>query len=242
MTTTARDIITLAMKEAGVLGVGQTLMAEDVEDGLTYLQRMTDLWQKRRWLVPALEQFTIECDGSTFYTIGSGGTLDIARPPRINSAWVVQNNTGSTPVSLPLAPIFSYEDYALIGVKALASLPTHYFYDAQWPLGNFFPWPIPSDLYTLYLLVQRQLNFPLGSLDTEFELPPEYLEAIHYNLAIRLCSAYTLPVGDETRRLAKASLNSIRNTNTQVPRLLMPSGISGGRAFSLYNPDGYGIG
>lgn len=243
MPQTARDFITLAMKEAGVLGVGQTLLAEDINDGLTYLQRMTNLWQKKRWLTPALEQFSIVCDGSISYTIGSGGDLDIARPPKISAAWIVQNNTGSTPVSLPLRPIFSYEDYALINIKELNSLSGWFFYDAQWPLANFFPIPIASDLYTIYLVVQKLLNFPDDSLDTVFELPPEYEEAIHYNLAVRLCSAYQLPVPPDTRKLAKASLNTLRVTNTQVPRLGMPRGLMGNRGgFNLWNPDGYGGG
>ena len=236
---TARDIIELSMKEAGVLGVGQTLLAEDINDGLTYLQRLTDQWQKRRWLIPALETFTITCTGQKSYTIGPTGNLDIVRPPRLNAVYVIQRNTGQTPVSLPLAPLFSYEDYALLAVKDLHSLPDHFFYDAQWPLANFYPWPIPDSQYDLYLIVQKQLAFPLDSLDTEFDLPDEYLEAIHYNLAIRLCSAYTLPVGDETRRLAKSSLNTIRTTNAQIPRMGMPGGLKKGKAFSLWNPDGY---
>lgn len=239
MPETARDIITLAFKEAGVLGVGQTLLAEDINDGLTYLQRMIAQWQEKRWLVPALQQYQIECNGSISYTIGAGGNLDIARPTKISAAWVVQKGTGSTPVSLQMDPIFSYEDYARLAIKELHSLPDHFFYDGASPLANFFPWPIPDAQYTVYLLVMQQLNFPNNNLDTPMELPPEYNEAIHYNLAIRLCSAYQTPAGKDTRALAKSSLNTLRNANTQVPRLTMPAGLRTGKVFSLYNPDGY---
>lgn len=237
---TARDIITLSFKEAGILGVGQTLLSEDINDGLTYLQMMMGQWSWRRWLIPALTKYTIDCDGSISYTIGPGGNLDIVRPDTINAVWVIQLNTGSTPVSLPLAPIFSYEDYALIAVKELNSLPDHFFYDNSWPLGNFFPWPIPNNQYQLSLLVKQELNFPGDDLNTIFELPKPYQAAIHYNLALVLCSGYQLDPKQQTVRLARASLNTIRVGNVQIPRLLMPNGLRKGPAFSLWNPDGYG--
>jgi hypothetical protein len=52
--TTARDFITLCLREAGVTGVGQTPLPEDITDGFTILSRMLSQWQKRRWLVPNL--------------------------------------------------------------------------------------------------------------------------------------------------------------------------------------------
>ncbi|UIY28698.1 hypothetical protein LZK73_18380 [Neorhizobium galegae] len=42
--TTARALITLAMKDAGVLGVGQTPLSEDMNDGLTNLNAMVAQW------------------------------------------------------------------------------------------------------------------------------------------------------------------------------------------------------
>ncbi len=51
--TTARDLIQDALKEATILGVGQTALAEDINDGMKMLRRMLAQWQKRRWMVPA---------------------------------------------------------------------------------------------------------------------------------------------------------------------------------------------
>lgn len=240
-TATARAIITLAAKEAGILGVGQTLLAEDVNDCLTYLQRLTDTWQKKRWLVPAQETLVLPCTGAKSYTIGPIGS-DLVydpRPPNISAVYVIQNNTGPTPVSLELDPLFAYEDYARISVKDLQSLPDHFFYDAQWPQANFYPWPIPSSVYTLYLIVRVPLNWPQNNLDQVFSLPPEYLEAIHYNLAMRIASGWKMPISDDTRAMAKGSLNTLRVTNTQVPRMTMPPGLTRGKAFNIYNADGY---
>lgn len=242
---TARDFITLAMKEAGVLGVGQSLLAEDINDGFTYLQRMLKQWQNQRWMVNALQDISlIPTSGNASETIGNGGTWNIyPKPSRINAGYFFQINTGQTPITLPLAPIFSYEDYARITVKKLNTQPEFFFYDNQNNgvngLGNVFIWPIPTpSTYEIHLIVQAGLGWPT-TVDAIYYLPDEYAEAIHYNLAVRLCSAYGIEPKQSTMMLAKSSRNTIRNANTQVPELMMPSGLRNGKAFSIYNPDGY---
>lgn len=323
---TARDFINLSMREAGVLGVGQTLLAQDTDDGFTYLKRMMAAWQKKRWLVPNLIDISVVGNGLKSNKIGPGQYWNAARPDKIQSAYMILLQSGvSTPVSIPCKLIFSYEDYALIALKELSSFPYRVFYDAAYPYGNVYFWPVPDATYELHLIVKGSANWQqrisagrfvggtgytdglypatplvgggenqnsaavditvaggivtvatiqnagqnyvindilgiddaaLGggsgfvytvtnttiSLDSEFDMPEEYEEAIHYNLAIRLCSAYNLPVTDDTRRLAKSALNTVRSANTQVPTLGMPPGIHKGRSFSLYNPDGYGVG
>lgn len=238
--TTAREIISLAMKEAGILGVGQSLLAEDINDGFTYLSRMLKVWQNKRWLVPALVTVNALGNNAQSNTIGSGGHWDYpVRPDKIQSAYFIQVNTGPTPVSMPLTQLFSREDYDRITVKLLNSFPNVFYYDNAWSggLGNVFVWPIPSATYRVYLSIKSDLGWPTD-LDSVFDLPDEYLEAIHYNLAIRLCSAYKLAVDDQTKRLAKSSLNTVRNSNTQIPQLIMPKALqNSGRGFNIYNPD-----
>lgn len=247
--TTARDICTLALKEAGVLGVGQTPLSEDINDAFTYFGQMMALYQMKRWMVPALIDSKITLTGAKSYTIGIGGDFNIPRPNEIKAAYVIQLNTNSTPVSLPLTPIFSYEDYSLIAVKDLTSgLPDHFFYDGFWPLGNIFFWPIAANgSYEAHIIVEAQLNFPIAAtnpptggtgLDTVFSLPEMYREAIHYNLALRFCSGWQIPPQPSTIKLAKNALSTIKTANAQIPAMRMPPTLRRGKAFSLWNPDG----
>lgn len=320
--TTARDIVTLALKETGILGVGQTALPEDINDGFTLLQRMIAIWQVNRWLVPNLIDISMPGNGQKSNTIGNGGYYNTPRPDKIQAGYMIQLNTGQNAVSLPLRPIFSYEDYSLIAIKNLSSLPDHFFYDGAYPLGNVFIWPVPNSNYEIHLIVKGQIGFSTGvasgaivtggagytdgiyvgvpliggagagataditvtdgvvaivtlgnpgndyavnnilsadpadiggtgagftwkvlttaaTLDSEFTMPPEYEEAMHYNLAIRLGSMYQLPASQDTKNLAKAALNVVRKANIQVPRMIMPPGLRTGKAFSLFNPDGY---
>lgn len=163
--TTARDLCTDVLDEIGILGVGQTPLAEDINRIFRRLVRMVNAWQKNRWLIPSLTDISFNATGQKKYTIGLGGDINIPRPSQIKAAYVIQRNTGSNPVSLPMTRIDAYEDYALIAIKDLLSLPDHFFYDGANPLGNFYPWPIPNNTYELHIIVQSQLGF--GTAITE---------------------------------------------------------------------------
>lgn len=317
---TARDIVSLALKEIGVLGVGQTALPEDINDGFTLLRRFLAQWQKRRWLVPSLIKITTVGNGLESNLIGPGQFWNAPRPSKISAGWITQLNTGSNPVSLPLSQIFSYQDYAKIQVKALNSLPQYFFYDGMFPYGNIRIWPIPSATYQINLLVQCAIGFNtsvntglifsagaaytngvylavdltggtgsgakaditvaggvitavtitdggtgyvindslsvlntnvggtgagfswtvqtlFGTLDNVLNMPPEYEEAIHYALALRLSTMYKKQLSKAQIMLGKAALNTIRVANTQIPTMGMPVGMSVGRSFNIFNPD-----
>jgi hypothetical protein len=156
---TQRDIITQAMKMAGVLGLGQTLNAEDINDGSTALQNMVTQWQVKRWLVPSLYDIAMPGNNEASNRIGAGQYWNTLRPDKIMAAYFIQPNSGSTPVSFPLYPMYSYEDYSRISLKTLNSWPTRYFYDNAFPYGNVFIWPIPTADYEIHLILKSPLGF-----------------------------------------------------------------------------------
>lgn len=362
--STAREIIQLALKECGVIGVGQTPLAEDVNDAFILLSRMVAQWQRKRWLIPALMDISMPGNSQRSNTIGNGQYYNHPRPDKIQSAYVVQTNgvpdtiivesgadfnndfsndfniggnitevsSGNLGlnVSIPLRLIFSYEDYSRLAVKSLLSLPNYLFYDAAVPYGNVFAWPIPDSRYEVHLIVKSALGFstsiksgvisnygdgyidgeylavPLlnvptltkrpgigvnatanisvlggtiaeitivnpgeyfrvndfvtvdtgfmgfdgsgfrfkitnlvSNLDANLMLEPEYDEALHYNLAIRLCSMYQLSPQQSTVTLAKVALNTIKIANTQVPTMGMPNTLTQPRAYNIYSDYGY---
>ena len=249
---TARDFIILSLKEAQILGVGQTPLAEDINDCFVLLQRMCNQWQRRRWMVPSLTDISTLGNSQISNTVGPGGYWNITpRPRAFRGGYFIQNTQSGTPVSLPLSPIFAYEDYIRITVKNLNTFPEAFFYDNQnnatvtgnnpavvTSLGNLFIWPIPDSSYTIHMIYESDLGWP-NTLNSVFTMPEEYAEAVHYNLALRICSMYQVDPKPSTGGLAKVALNTIKMNNTQIPELQMPPGLRQGKAFSLWNPDGY---
>lgn len=325
--TTARDFCTMALKEAGIIGIGQTPLAEDINDAFTLLNRMLAQWQKKRWLIPNLYEVIGQGNNAKSNLIGPGQYYNSARPDKIQAAYFVQltGNSQSDPVSFPLRQIWSYEDYALLALKKLNSWPQFFFYDGAFPYGNVFIWPIPTQEYEIHLIVKGPIGFTVqlengkiesageaytdgvyldipfinitgfgslgtadvtvaggmvtdvvihtpgdgykindkltldttlmggtglgfiwnvtgvtDSLDAEFNMPPEYEEAIHYSLCVRLCSMYQLPTNPTQVTLAKLALNTIKIANAQIPTLRVPPQYRNSRysgSFYIFNAD-----
>jgi hypothetical protein len=168
-TTTARDVVTLALKAAGVTGVGQSPLSEDINDGFTLLNQMLNFWQKRRWLVPNLIDVYAPGNSEQFNSIGPGQYYNSLRPDKIQAAYFKQLNSGDNDVSYYLKPIWSYEDYARIGLKNLNSWPSYFFYDASFPYGRVYIWPIPTSDYEIHLLIKGPIGFKIELLVGEID-------------------------------------------------------------------------
>ena len=237
--TTARDIIEMDLREAGVIGVGQTPNAIDINDSLTRLNDMLAQWQRKRWLIYHLIDVSIPCTGATSYSIGTGQMIDTPRPDRLEAAFIRQISPGApNQPDWPLEIVESRERYNDIVLKQLQSFPRFVFYDAGYPYGSVYAWPVPTSLYELHLTLKAQLSgFP--TLETVFDLPAEYAEAIRYNLRLRTYAAYPgLDVSPIIPGLAKAALETIKNANAQIPTLKMPDGLVHARPYNIFS-DGY---
>lgn len=239
--TTPQDIVTQALKKSGVLGVGQTALAEDINDGFTDLNDMLAQWRRKRWLVYHLVTMSFTSTGAQSYTIGPGGNFNVAeRPDKIDSAFFRQLNTTSpNQVDYPLKIIDAREDYNRITLKGLVTFPEYLFYDSAYPTGLLYPWPvIQSGLYELFITIKEQLTAFTG-LSQSIVLPPEYMAALKWNLAARLRPSYQMPPDPSVVALAKDSLNVIRNANAQIPTLKMPAALTRRGIYNIYSDFNY---
>jgi hypothetical protein len=236
ITATALDIIKLSLKMAGVLAVSQTPSAEDANDALMLLNGMIASWQQNRWMIYHLVDISHQSSNQQYYTVGIGADFNVTRPDRLQDAYarlpqrignpnqyIVGN--GSNPVDYPLSIMETYEEYAGIALKSLQSFPVVAFYDAALPYGKLYVWPIPNESFEVHLVIKETLQeFP--TLTTQFALPPEYFEALLYNLTARIQMMYQLPVTPGVVALAKVAMNNISVANHRVGSLMMPSGLS----------------
>lgn len=232
--TTPVELINLALKQAGVLGVGQSATAEDTQDAFKLMNMMLGQWQAKRLMVYHLVGLSKVCTGQQSYTIGPGGDFNIAtRPDRIPSAFVRQTTQAEpNQVDYPLQVIKAREDYDRIALKQQGAMPQALFYDSGYPLGTLYPWSIPDGQYELHVSVLDVFQTFLTVADV-IDLPAQYEEAIMYNLAGRLRPLYGLQPDQSILKLASASLNTLKNANTQIPTMQVSHVLLGkGR----YNP------
>jgi hypothetical protein len=251
--TTIGDLCTEALRECGAIGTGQTPLSEDINGAWARAQWMLQQWERKRWLVFQLKTYSVVATGAATYSMGPGGDLDTGagsvRPAKIESAFL--RETGNFPgfnnqfnnqftgllVDFPLGILQSMEDYNRIRLKGLNSFPGYIFMDPGWPLATVYPWPIPAaSIYEVFVTVMQQLPASFANLATEITLPYEYYGAILYNLALRLRPKYGIKPSrfevDELPGLARDSLNVLRQANTAIARLVLPTEI---RRDGIYN-------
>lgn len=218
----------LALQDAGITGMGLTPSATDINNGLTRLNDMIDQWSASRWMVYHDVATDFAMTGATSYTVGPGqqfntpGTAGLTRPDRLESARIIQNNPPNpNDVGWPMNLIQSMEAYNRIRMQHLGSLPNWVFYDAAFPVGLVYFWPLPSSSYTGRIITKDVLS-SFANLSTPYNLPPQYKRALRFNLIEELIDAYNLPPKEGNAKRAMGSLNAIKNANAQIPTLMVP--------------------
>jgi hypothetical protein len=234
--STAGDLITLALRNAGVNGVGQSPSFEDANDGLMILSAMVAGWQRKRWLVWSLADTSLVSTGAASYTVGPAGDFAIARPDKLEAAYARLLTSGPNYLDAGLGIIEAREDWSQISLKTLTTFPSAVFYDSAWPTGVLHVWPVPAaSIYEIHIVTKATLPV-FGALTDPLNLPPEYIEALLYSLAVRLAMNYGLQPQPAHVQAMRAALNTIRMANTEIATLGMPAGVSGragsGRAAS----------
>lgn len=269
--TTAADIVRLALKDAGVLGIGQSANAEDTNDVFDTLNIMIAGWNVKRWMIFHLLDLSVVSTGAISYTVGPGGDIDTPRPDRLEdgcfyrqlvptsagvSSYSTYDPTNSNPIDntgilgsgsqaytgffpnqidYPLEILESREDYSRIGLKPLSTIPQYIFYDAAYPMGVIYPWPIPSAVkYEIHIAVKAQLT-EFANLSDLINLPRQYLGALRYNLGATIRPLYQMPPDPTLTALAMTSLNIIKNSNAQIPRLRIPLQLSRGLLYNIFS-------
>ena len=224
----AIDLITLALKDIGALGVGQSISAEDTEDALATLNMMLGQWQGERLSVYHLVDTALRSTGAQSYSVGIGGDFNVPRPIKIESAFARLSG-----IDYPLRIIPSREDYNLIGMKALGSMPSSIYYDPGYPLGTLYFWPVPNASYELHITTMETLPQFIAPA-VPVNLPPEYMAALRYNLAIYLAPSYQI---DPMRALSMLAANAkrvLKRMNVQIAQLTMPDAVLRRRRFNIF--------
>jgi hypothetical protein len=264
---TVIEALFLALRMAGRITDTQSVAdgSKDVADAFSLLVMMLGQWQRKRWLVWHEEDVALVSTGADFYTIGPGEDFDCARPDKIHAAKIVigpggfgttaalpeqlpfplgAQQTVRTPnlVNIPLAIIEAKEDWNKIAIPDLKSIPSAVFYDSNFPVGRVHFWPVPpANAYEMQLTVKGSLPV-YTTVNDDLALPPEYLDAVINNLAVRIALASPgAQVSPLLLAEARASLNTLKLANSQIPLLSMPAALVGRRGGDVSNWSGRGL-
>ena len=220
---TATALIEDALRLIGKLGSGQAASTLDLDDGLRRLNDLLESWnldanltyEHRRDpqdLTAALNPHTV----GKAVNGGNAGNFDIVRPLSIEAASIIQST-----IEIPIN-ILSKEKYQGIPDKSTSTAyPTSLWYERSFPLARLHLWPVPSEAISIVLYYRQQLDTGLELADN-MSVPPGYLRALRYNLAMESASDYGLIPPPNLDSIAKESRAMIAQGNDNEPPYLAP--------------------
>ena len=114
MGITARELISDALGDIGVLDPMETMTAEQAQQGLRTLQRIIDSLNSQRLFVFAVRDVVSSFAGASA-SVGPGQTVNTAHPLRLeNGCYFVRSG-----LSYPL-PVWTREQYNAVILKGLS--------------------------------------------------------------------------------------------------------------------------
>lgn len=214
----ATDILYPALRLAGVItAAGRGPSVSQKADAFAALNRMVDSWFQQRLMIYTilLSRYTM-VPSQTSYTIGPGGDFEAKWPVEIKSAAIILR--GPTEVYMPLK-LLTHAEWAAKSVRNIpTTVPTELYNDGAYPLSRLYLWGYPVGGNDIELSIWETVNqFP--SQDADVSLVPAYLEAVIYQLAVRLAAQFGLAPRPDVMQLAREAKAVIKASNAQAPRI-----------------------
>jgi len=235
---TALGLETAAFAVLNVFQPGEAIPNDQAQLALGFLNRMVGGWALRSFTIPAVARLVFPLIAnkggpSNPYSVGLGGDLNIQRPVS-QSSFTGAGLLLATPtpnVEIPRA-LATDDGYRSIQIKELTStLFTTIYYNPTFSVqfGTLQLWPVPDNaLHSLVLYLQQALS-TFATLQTVYNVPDGYGDALTYNLARRLAKPWGATVDDDLAQSALLSLNLVQRANVKLTDLANDIQIGGDR-------------
>ena len=223
--TTALQIVNRAAEILGYKDPDETLSGNDGNNFLGVLNDLVDAWNTQRMFIVAVVE-TVQSVSGLPITIGSGGTINVTRPVRMEDGAYIRLSGSDYPIHW-----VSRAEYDNIVVKSTAgNIACYGYYEPALPLGKIYLWPYPSSAVELHLQLQTQLT-QFADLATDYTLAPGYKRALEYSLAEELAPGRR-ELSQKAQQIAATARKAIRRTNVEIPQQsLAPAGPGPYQAF-----------
>lgn len=178
---TVGDVLSSALRLAGVLAAEESLSADQSENGIETLNELLAMWGTTRMSRSGNQQLTFTLIDESV-TFGTGGDVST----RIQGASSVIVRSGGLDYTLRE---ISVDDYATIPMKSTGGTPEVFCLDNGYPLNTMRIYPVPSAGMQLRVdAVVAMAEY--SSVSDTVNLPPETRKALREALAVHFCAEY----------------------------------------------------
>ena len=236
-TATAGELINSALRLIGQLAEAEVPSAATSQDALTALNQMIDSWNT--------ERLSVFCTQDQVYTWPVneikrtlGPTGDISVSPQLRPILVDESTYFRDPqtnVSYGIKMI-NQSQYNGIAVKTVTSTyPQVMFVNMTFPDIEMYIYPKPTRSLEFHFISVQPLTEPTA-LNTVIALPPGYLRALRYNLAMELAPEFGVEPSPQVQRIAMTSKRDLKRINNPDDLMTLPYAVVANRQrFNIYS-------
>lgn len=218
--TTANDQINGALRLLGVLAEGETPSAATSQDALAALNQMIDSWNTERLSVfSTQDQVKTWLPNLISNTLGPTGTLVGQRPVLVDDATYFRDPANGISFGIKL---INQQQYNGIAVKTVTSTyPQVMWVNMTYPDIELYVYPVPTKpLEFHFVSVEPLMSVP--SLSTDITMPPGYLRAFKYNLALEIAAEFGIQPNPQVSRIAMTSKRNLKRINNPDDIMALP--------------------
>ncbi len=236
---TALDIVVRAYKALTVVSVSSATSptTEQRNDGLVAFQSLLDSWDTENLTLSRVRENILNLQvGVSSYTVGIGGTINVARPMQIIQAYIQDGGGNNYPLT-----IRTRDQWNMIGNRSAiitSQIPTDIFYDPVYPLGVLSVFPYPLTSYQIFFDSYEAIS-TVSTLTQTVAFPPGYERAFVFNLAVEIAAQTGIPLPQsgtnvaELASISKANIKRINEGNREIVSIY--DGAILDRGYSTYN-------
>ncbi|MFZ2287613.1 MAG: hypothetical protein WAV93_11560 [Bacteroidales bacterium] len=230
---TAGDLITGALRLIGQLAEGETASPETTNDALVAMNQMIDSWSTERLSIFSTQDQVFTWPASTISrTLGPSGDFIGNRPVLLDDSTYFRD--AGTGVSFGIK-LINQQQYDGIAVKTVTSTyPQVLWYNMEMPDIRMFLYPVPTRSLEWHFVSVDELVQP-AFLATALLVPPGYLRAFRFNLAVEIATEFGIDPPKNVARIAMASKRTLKRINNPEDIMSLPYSIVGTRQrFNIY--------
>jgi len=202
--TSRNHIIKGALRLCGAVALGEDPTAAQYDEAAETLNMMVKAWQADGMALWAMKEHTLDLTLSAqTYLIGTGQTINIAKPLKITQA-ILHDTT--TNVDIPMR-IITRDEYNRLGNKTTTGQPIQIYYEPLRDYGTLHVYPPANSAAVSAKQIKFTYMRPFEDFDAstdEPDFPQEWYDALKYGLASRLAGEYGISMDDRQQLLREA--------------------------------------
>ena len=194
---------------------------------------MIDSWNTERLSVfSTQDQVKSWLPNQISNTLGPTGSFVGQRPILVDDATYFRDPSNNISFGIKL---INQQQYDGIAVKTVTSTyPQVMWVNMTYPDIEIYVYPVPTKVLEFHFISVEPL-MSVSSLSTEITMPPGYLRAFKYNLALEIAAEFGITPNPQVSRIAMTSKRNLKRINNPDDIMSLPYSLVATRQrFNIY--------